>query len=367
MARRAEGAKSGYHQRVTRCAARGPLQIGIAVVLLWGCAPTEFEFISSSTSSGMGGSGGTGASVPKQSCAGLPDNCGPGANEDCCTSLPVPGGTYLRSYDGIDFHDIGNRATVSNFALDRFEVTVGRFRAFVAANMGTQANPPGAGDGAHPLIDGSGWDGAWKDSLQADTTALTTALKCDSTYQTWRDTADTADANETLPINCVNWFEAFAFCAWDGGRLPTEAEWNYAAAGGGIQQRYYPWSAAYPPGSTTINSTYAAYDCTGDESAAGDCAFTDIQRVGSRSADGDGRWGQADLGGSMWEWNLDWHSSSYPKPCDDDCANLTAATCRVVRGGTWISSAYSLRAGFRNYDDPSDHSHYIGLRCARTP
>ena len=55
-------------------------------------------------------------------------------------------------------------------------------------------------------------------------------------YQTW-----TAN-NDNLPMNCITWFEAFAFCIWDGGRLPTELEWNYAAAGGS-SQNVYPCSA----------------------------------------------------------------------------------------------------------------------------
>ena len=77
-------------------------------------------------------------------------------------------------------------------------------------------------------------------------------------------------------INCVNWFEAYAFCIWDGGFLPTEAEWNYAASGGS-EQRYYPWSASFPPGATTIDETYASYwmdstkQCYGDHVGEDDC------------------------------------------------------------------------------------------------
>ena len=127
-------------------------------------------------------------------------------------------------------------------------MTVGRFRAFVNAGKGTQANPPSPGDGAHPLLGQSGWSSSFNGSLPTDTTALRAALKCSGSYDTW---TDTPGGNETLAMNCLTWFDAFAFCAWDGGRLPTEAEWNYAAAGGS-EQRVYPWGA-------TIDSTKARY------------------------------------------------------------------------------------------------------------
>jgi formylglycine-generating enzyme required for sulfatase activity len=103
--------------------------------------------------------------------------------------LLVPGGTFYRSYDGVDFTNKSYPATVSDFYLDKYEITVGRFRAFVNAGMGTQASPPAAGAGAHPGITGSGWDSTRNTNLSANTAALTTALKCDATYPTWTDTA----------------------------------------------------------------------------------------------------------------------------------------------------------------------------------
>ena len=289
------------------------------------------------------------------SCSGLAAICGPSGNEDCCTSLRVPGGTFYRGYDGVDFTDKSFPATVADFYLDKYEITVGRFRAFVNAGMGTQANPPAEGAGANPLIEGSGWDSWWNTSLPADTPSLISAMKCDSDYQTW---TDAAGDNESQPQGCLDWYTAFAFCAWDRGRLPTEAEWNYAASGGS-EQRYYPWSR--PPTSTTIDDSYAVY-------CGGSC--NSIQKVGSKSPKGDGKWGQADLAGNVVEWMLDWYWSSYPTPCDN-CAALTsplgaANLGRVNLGGGDNGPASDLRSSEHVAADPEGRGSGFGVRCART-
>jgi cysteine-rich repeat protein len=297
--------------------------------------------------SGTGGSAGTLAGTPGQSCTGLPATCGPYGNESCCASLLVPGGTFYRSYDGVDFTDQGFPATVSSFALDRYEVTVGRFRAFVQAGQGTKASPPAAGAGAHPLIVASGWDAAWTANLLADTASLKSAIKCDPGNATW---TDTPGASENRPMNCLIWYEAFAFCAWDGGRLPTDAEWNYAAAGGS-EQRYYPWSN--PPTSTTINATYAVYSISG----------TNAKDVGSKSPKGDGKWGHADLGGNEWEVVLDYFNSPYSRNICTNCADLSPTDSRVIHGGGFLDIP---RVADRGSADPMYRNYDVGLRCART-
>jgi formylglycine-generating enzyme required for sulfatase activity len=306
---------------------------------------------STSASGGTTESGGTsagGATPPR--CSGLGETCGPSGDESCCTSLPVPGGTFNRS------NDASYPATVADFYLDKYEITVGRFRQFVDAGMGTQSSPPGSGAGVHPLIANSGWNSAWNVSLSGDTAALKAVLKCLPAYQTW---TDTAGDNESRPQNCLDWYTAFAFCAWDGGRLATEAEWNYAAAGGS-EQREYPWGSG-------LDASKASYydDSTGPRMGDGvaGCSVADLVVVGSKPA-GNGKWGQADLAGNVREWTLDWYASPYQNPCDN-CAVLTAASLRVVRGCSFFKDL-DLSSANRYSDNPSGHSFQVGARCARS-
>jgi formylglycine-generating enzyme required for sulfatase activity len=298
------------------------------------------------------------------SCAGLATNCGSAGKDDCCNSPPVSGGTFYRSDDVAADGAYSNQsypATVSDFRLDKYEVTVGRFRKFVNAGMGTQAHPPGAGGGGNPYLAGSGWDSIWNSSLVADTATLTSTsgLMCNSAYQTW---TSSVGGNEKRPINCVTWFEAFAFCAWDGGFLPTDAEWNYGASGG-ADQRAYPWSS--PAGSTMIDCSHANYfvnNPSGTYCATGNTVAS-LNDVGSESPTGDGRWGQSDLAGNVSEWTLDWFSP-YANPCTD-CADLTAASYRVVRGGNFQYQAQYLRVAARGDGGPGSRYGNIGFRCAR--
>jgi len=266
---------------------------------------------------------------------------------DCCKAAALPGGTFLRSYDGVTYQDNSHPATVSAFTLDVYEVTVGRFRNFVTSGHGTRQSPPAEGAGAHGKIPGSGWQNAWNEHLEVDAEALGAALVCaEKQSPTWSPKPN----NEYFPINCVTWYEAFAFCAWDGARLPTEAEWNYAASGGD-EQRVYPWSV--PPQSTQIDMFHVVYG-----------PGLHPQGAGSKSPLGDGRFGQANLAGNVWEWVLDWYAIPYADPCVD-CANLAATDQRVHRGGAFDSSAKQVLSSYRHRSAPSDRSAKVGFRCAR--
>jgi formylglycine-generating enzyme required for sulfatase activity len=246
-------------------------------------------------------------------------------------------------------------ATISSFRLDTYEVTIGRFRQFVnAAGLGTQATPPASGAGARTLngmASQGGWDPTWNASLKANTADLVAALKCDAEW------TDAPGINDALPVHCLTWYEAFAFCVWDGGFLPTQAEWNFAAAGGS-QQRAYPWSS--PAGSLAIDCAHANYDaqphCVNPPGGT-------ANRVGSESPEGDGAYGQADLGGNVWEWTLDYGGT--PLSACNDCATLTPNANRIIRGGSWYVIAVSLRTARPDGAAPTFRGYDLGVRCAR--
>jgi formylglycine-generating enzyme len=303
-------------------------------------------------------------------------DCG-SSRESCCTSLEVTGGTYYRTYSNSGDGPTGEAdpATITGFRLDKYLVTVGRFRQFVNAWKNGYFPADGSGKHAHlsdglglsncaaPASNESGWDAAdWNSRIAATDANLTSG-----TYVSW---TSTAGGNETLPVNCENWYEAYAFCIWDGGFLPSEAEFEYAAAGGS-QQREYPWGSTDPG----TGNQYAIYNCNYPGSVVPflkNCALTP---VGTATL-GAGLWGQLDLAGELWEWNLDVWNQTYVDPCVDCAYASGSCSCRTLRGGTFASDSTEFLAPYRTtaasnpsseFDTPDTHSDGIGFRCARTP
>lgn len=318
------------------------------------------------------------------SCIGGGDgrsNCGPSGTESCCTSLLVSGNTtpsFSRSYDGVSsgYLDPQYLAQVTDFRLDKYEITVGRFRQYVDAVVAGWT--PSAGAGKHTHLNGGnglaatgyepGWDAAsWNTAANFPTSKATwdgasylTSPNC-TVYPTW---TPSAGSNERKPINCLDWFDAAAFCIWDGGFLPSEAEWNYAASGG-TEQRVYPWGPAAPGPNTSL----AIYGCYYNGTGPGSCSgSTNVAPVGSAPA-GNGKYGHSDLAGNVGEWTLDFYKSPYAESTIVDRAYLkyVAGMGRVMRGGAFSSGAGQLLTGFRVEITPTSRTASYGARCARTP
>jgi sulfatase modifying factor 1 len=322
-----------------------------------------------SAEGGAAGSAGerSGVTPPLASSCDLGASCN---DESACTSLWVPGGSFMmgRSVDGADAY-LGSpeeqpehRVTLSPYWLDKYEVTVGRFRRFVESYAGHKPEP---GAGAHPLVPASGWKSEWNSYLPDDRATLEAALighldGCTDSYRTWTQAPGNA---ECLPMNCVDWYVSFAFCVWDGGRLPTEAEWELAASGGD-ENRLFPWGEAAP------DRTHAVYGCIASGNPA--CSFSDILDVGS-AKEGVGRFGHADLAGSLLERTRDIYDPdlySLDVARGTDVINLSQDATQLrspTRGGSWTSSGGWLRAAYRGETSRNEGFDTVGFRCARNP
>jgi formylglycine-generating enzyme required for sulfatase activity len=147
-----------------------------------------------------------------------------------------------------------------------------------------------------------------------------------------------------LPVYNVDWEDANAYCHWAGGRLPTEAEWEYAARGGKADVDY-PW---------------------GDQPDTKLARFnvgTGAGPVAKFPANG---FGLFDMAGNVSEWTADWFDRGYyAKSPAADPKGPASGEYKVIRGGAWSDSPKRITVFFRNWVRPNQRTPNIGFRCAR--
>lgn len=158
------------------------------------------------------------------------------------------------------------------------------------------------------------------------------------------------------PIVNVTWHEAEAYCAWAGGALPTEEQWEYASRGG-RQDWYHPWGNE-PPVCREGEPNGARFD---DGRA---CRDAGTVRVGSYSRNG---YGLADLAGNVWEWCTDAWQPRYGDLPSRVGEPDEPGGRHVLRGGSWVNGPEHLRVSIRSGWLAGTGRDFIGFRCVRGP
>ncbi|MEP7120385.1 MAG: SUMF1/EgtB/PvdO family nonheme iron enzyme [Byssovorax sp.] len=263
----------------------------------------------------------------------------------------LPGGAFTMGADetyGDSDERPAHEVELSAYCLDRTEVTVARYRACTDR----------VGSAPQCAVIAPGEDFKFFDAQQL------------RYYDPFCNAGRTD--REQHPVNCVDWNQASAFCRWAGGRLPTEAEWEYAARG--RDKRRYPWGDE-PPGPTLLNG--CGVECQASQGAAGihgvdkmfegDDGFVATAPVGSFPA-GASPFGVQDLLGNVWEWTADWKGPySAERARNPHGPEEGSPTERVIRGiSSWGGehAEYGLTA--RGGHVPTVRLSVGGFRCARS-
>ncbi|HXC67880.1 MAG TPA: formylglycine-generating enzyme family protein [Nitrospiraceae bacterium] len=220
----------------------------------------------------------------------------------------VPAGEFMMgSPTGDSDEQPAHKVYVDSFSMDKYEVTVGQYAAFLQAK------------GIDPPSD-------WKTMNRSE--------------------------HQKRPVANVDWADAFAFCKWAGKRLPTEAEWEKAARG--TDDRLYPWGNDPP---TPLHANFGKSDWSNHGVLAPIGSFEN----------GKSPYGIYDMAGNVWEWVNDWYDYNYYKnsPSQSPTGPSSGGT-KVIRGGAWNSNPRAMRSSNRSLTSPTDQG-LTGFRCAKTP
>lgn len=216
--------------------------------------------------------------------------------------------------------------SLSSFWLDQTEVTNDQFALFLNEN-------------------GNQEEGGvlWLDANDRDNRVE----KIDGLWRTENGYAD-------HPIIEISWYAAQAYCQWAGGRLPSEAEWEYAARG--PNHLIYPWGDEFD----SSKVSFCDLNCTQDwKDENADDGYPRTAPVGSFP--GGASWvGALDMAGNVWEWTDSWYQA-YPE--NDHKSEDYGEKFKVLRGGAWNNVGRTTRTSNREFNVPTDQGSGLGFRC----
>ncbi|MBM4121155.1 MAG: formylglycine-generating enzyme family protein [Nitrospira sp.] len=236
-----------------------------------------------------------------------------------------------------------HRVALNAFYLDVYEVTNKLFDKFVKAT-GYQTTAETEGK-AKAWVEGEG--------LQV--------VKGANWRQPEGDQTSTVPNQMDHPVVSVSWKDAEAYCRWAGKRLPTEAEWEYAARAG-TQTR--SWWGNGSPGARRVGNfaDESARRLVGGIIAGYDDGFTRTAPVGSFERN---PWGLYDMMGNVGEWADDWYGGGYARVPERNPKGPQSGQFKVIRGGSWANGRLRIRSANRDWDTPTYRYDSIGFRCAQ--
>jgi formylglycine-generating enzyme len=162
------------------------------------------------------------------------------------------------------------------------------------------------------------------------------------------------------PVVHLSWADATAFAAWEGKRVPTEAEWEYAARGG-LDQQPFPWGAELEPGGEHRMNVWQGSFPTRNTLEDG---WLGTAPVGTFAPNG---FGLHEMTGNVWEWCADWFGPDPARYGTTDPTGAPTGTHRVMRGGSYLcheSYCRRYRVAARSANTPDSSTGNLGLRCA---
>lgn len=219
------------------------------------------------------------------------------------------------------------RVEVAAFWIQHHEVTVGEFRECVQSGGCSRSEVAGR-----------------RPCLPAD--------RCEAPHRTARTFNFDVDDRISNPVVGVTWRGAADYCHWLGGRLPTEAEWEYAARG--------PSSWRYPWGRSAPSCRFAIMR----EAGKGGCGAEGPREAFEAQRRNYSWLGLVSISGGVWEWTADWYADAYAADASRP-QGPAQGTHRVIRGGGWTTEdPTELRSAFRAAQPPDEVTDDVGFRCA---